>query len=314
MIIQLKIIHTFSEHYTTGKLSNAYSSFWHISHFRRTSILSQWALQTRQAAEYTARWTQAIGGGICKISLLLERRLCQSFVHPTRPTWPIFQATSIPEHSISRSMIFEKISAPHLNSVPGFLFGWSPVSRQVLKIMTRYSIPWLEKWCPHSRILTSLALAWNWIVMIDSRDNVILLWLPWSGIIPNLLLLLKSHMAYAWCVKFLKVRRWGIQLFDYLITQEISMFTWRFWTKLILIFCTLFATALEYAEVLRSKKNNAEGVSKEWWYGKAEMLGDIEEVMRWWRYNLVWYGTGLRCCNIRWYGMVVLIRSWVVGV
>ena len=42
------------------------------------------------------------------------------------------------------------------------------------------------------------------------------------------------------------------------------MFTWRFWTKLILIFCTLFATALEYAEVLRSKKNNAEGVSKEW--------------------------------------------------
>jgi len=46
--------------------------------------------------------------------------------------------------------------------------------------------------------------------------------------------------------------------------------------------------ALEYADVLKSKKNNAERVSKEWCYGKAETLGDVEEAMRWWLYNLVW--------------------------
>jgi len=65
------------------------------------------------------------------------------------------------------------------------------------------------------------------------------LWLPGSGIIPNKSWLLKSHMAHARCVNFLKVRRWDIQLFDHLITHEINMITWSIWTKLISMFCTL---------------------------------------------------------------------------
>jgi len=41
------------------------------------------------------------------------------------------------------------------------------------------------------------------------------------------------------------------------------------------------------------------------WYKKAA---------RWWRCNWVRWGSGLRCCDIRWYGMVVLIRSCAGGV
>jgi hypothetical protein len=55
MIVGLKIIRISSEHYTTGIFSNVCSSFWHISHFRCTSILNWCALQTRKVAEYTAR-------------------------------------------------------------------------------------------------------------------------------------------------------------------------------------------------------------------------------------------------------------------
>ena len=45
--------------------------------------------------------------------------------------------------------------------------------------------------------------------------------------------------------------------------------------------------ALEYVEVLRCQKNNAQRVSKEWCYGNAETLGDVVEAMRSWWYNLV---------------------------
>jgi len=38
----------------------------------------------------------------------------------------------------------------------------------------------------------------------------------------------------------------GIQLVKHSITQEISMFTQRFWMKVILMFCTLFVF-IEYA-------------------------------------------------------------------
>jgi len=239
MIVGLKVIGTSSEHYTTGIFWNVYSSFWHISNFRRTLFLNWCALQTRKFAEYTVRWTQVIGGAIRKISFLLERRLCQSFVHPRRPTGPIFRATSMSGRCISRSVIFEKISAAHLKGAPGYLLGWSAVLRKVLKILTRHGIPRLEQCCPHSGILTSLALASNGTVLMDSRDNVILFWLPGSGIIRNKSWLLKFHMAHAWCVKFLMVRRWSIQLFDHLITHEISMFTSSFWSILISMFWTL---------------------------------------------------------------------------
>jgi len=127
MIVGLKIIRTSLEHYTTGIFWNVYSAFWHISHFRRNSILNRCALHTRKVAEYTARWTQAISGGICKISFLLERRLCQSFVHLTRPNKQIYRAKSMPGRCTSRFVIFEKISAVHLKSAPGVLLGWFPV-------------------------------------------------------------------------------------------------------------------------------------------------------------------------------------------
>ena len=239
IIVGLKIIRTSSEHYTTGIFSNVYSYCWHIFHFKHTSILNQCALHTRRVAQYTARWTQAIGHGIRKISFLLEQRLCQLFVHPTRPTWPIFWATCMPGRCNSRSVILEIESAVQVKSAHEFLLGWSPVLRKVPKILTRYGIPRLEQCSPHSAILTSLALAWNGIVLMDSRDNVILFWLPGSGIIWDKSWLLNSHMAHARCVKFQMVHRWVIQPFNHLITYEISMFTPSFWTKLLSMFCTL---------------------------------------------------------------------------
>jgi len=75
---------------------------------------------------------------------------------------------------------------------------------------------------------------------MDSSDNVIRFWLPGSGIMQNTPWLLNSHMAHAWCLKFIKVRRWGIQLVEHSITQVISMCTQSFWTRLLSMLCTLF--------------------------------------------------------------------------
>jgi len=102
-----------------------------------------------------------------------------------------------------------------------------------------HGIPRLKLWCPHCGILSLLVPARNRIVLIDPRDHVILFWRPGSGIIRNTSLLLKSYMAYAWCVKFLKVCRWGIPLFDNSITQANNMFTRSFWMNRILIICTI---------------------------------------------------------------------------
>jgi len=153
MIVGLKIICTSSEHYTAGIFSNVYSSFWHISQFRRTSIFNLCTLQTRKVAKYTARWTRVISGGICKISFLPERRLCQLFVHPTWPTWPIVRVTSMPGCCISWLVTFEKISTAHLQTAPGFMLGWSPVPQKVPQILMRHGILRLQQCCPHSGIL-----------------------------------------------------------------------------------------------------------------------------------------------------------------
>jgi len=48
-------------------------------------------------------------------------------------------------------------------------------------------------------------------------------------------------MAHAQYVKFLKVCRWGIPLFNNSITQEISMVTWSFWMNRISMFWTHLA-------------------------------------------------------------------------
>jgi len=55
MIVGLKIIQISSEHYTTGIFPNVSSAIWHISRFRRTSMLNRCALQTQKVAEYTVR-------------------------------------------------------------------------------------------------------------------------------------------------------------------------------------------------------------------------------------------------------------------
>jgi len=197
-------------------------SFWHIYHFRLISILNLCALPTWRVAEYAARWTKAICGGTLKISFLLERWLCQSFMHLTRPSWPIFQATSMSGHCSSWSVVLEKISAAHLKGEPGLLLGWSPVSQKVPKILTRQCILQFEQCCSHSVILTSLALACTGIVMRDSRNNVNLFWQPGSGIIQKKSCLLQSHMAHAWCVIFLKVQQWTIQLSTTCVTGVVN--------------------------------------------------------------------------------------------
>ena len=244
MIFGLKIVQISSEHYTTTVFPNVYSFFRNISHFRRTSILSLCPLQAQKVAKYTATWTWPICGGIRKISFLPEWRLCQSYVNSTRPHWPIFGATSMLGCSISQLVIFEKISAAHEKYAAGFPFSSSCVPRKGLKILTRSGIPWLALSCSHSGILTYLAPAWNGILLMDFSGNVILLLLPVLGTIQNMSWLIKSHLAHARCVKFIKVHRWGIQLFAHLITKEINMFTWSFRMKLILMFCTLLVFML----------------------------------------------------------------------
>jgi len=79
----------------------------------------------------TARWTQTIGGGIHRINFLLERRLCQSYLHQGRLAWPIFGVTRMPGHFHSLLVIFETISGAHLKDAPGFMLGWSHLARQV---------------------------------------------------------------------------------------------------------------------------------------------------------------------------------------
>jgi hypothetical protein len=120
--------------------------------------------------------------------------------------------TSISGHCHSQSVVLEKKSAAHLQGETGLLLGWSSVSRKVPKILTRRFILRFKQRSSHSRILTSLALDCTGIVLRNSRNNVNLFWMRGSAIIQNKSWLLKSHMAHAWCVKFLKVQEWGIQV------------------------------------------------------------------------------------------------------
>ena len=127
MVVALKIIHISSEHYTTGIIPNLYISLWHISHFSRAMILNCYTSQSRKVIVYSARWPRVIGSGIYRINFLLEQQLCQSFEHPTRLTWPMFQAISMPGHCISQLVICEMRFPARLKSVTGFSFGLSDV-------------------------------------------------------------------------------------------------------------------------------------------------------------------------------------------
>jgi len=77
---------------------------------------------------------------------------------------------------------------------------------------------------------------------MDSSDNVTLFWLPGSGIIRKMSWLFQSLMACARCVKFLKVRRWGIPHFDPSTTQETSTFSRSCWRTIILMLLTLLVS------------------------------------------------------------------------
>jgi len=164
---------------------------------------------------------------------------CASHVHLTGLSWSIFWVTSIFAPCISRLVTFKKICAAQLNSADAFVSGWAHVPRKVPKTLTKHGIPPLELCCLNLGILTSLALAWNGLVQMNSSNNVTLLWLPGLGIIWSKLCLLQSHFAEVRIVNFLKVGWWSIQLFDYSITQETTRFTWSFWRTLILMLFTL---------------------------------------------------------------------------
>jgi len=205
-------------------------------------MLNRFASLTVRVVHSTTRWTRPISGGIRRINFLPERQLCQSYVHPTRFPCPIIRAISMPGRCTSRLVLFKKICASHLQSAPGFFSGWSHVPSKVPKTLAKHGIMQLELCCLNLGILTSLAMAWNGIVEMDSSDNVTLCRLPGSGIILNKSWLLKSHMAHARCAKFLKVHRWGIQLFDSSISHETTIFTQSYRRTIILMLCTLYVS------------------------------------------------------------------------
>jgi len=102
MTVGLKMTHISSECDITEIFPDVSRFFWHISHFRRTSILTRCASVTLRVIESTARWTRAIGGGIQRINFLQQQQLWHSYVHPTRLTWLIFRVISMPGCWISR--------------------------------------------------------------------------------------------------------------------------------------------------------------------------------------------------------------------
>jgi hypothetical protein len=109
----------------------------------------------------------------------------------------------------------------------------------VPKPLKLHDITWFELLCLNLGILTSLALALNGIVQMDSSNNVTLCWLPGSGIIWNKSWLLPSQVADAQCVKLLKVSQWGIHIFNHPITQETIRFIWSCLRTMILTLGTL---------------------------------------------------------------------------
>jgi len=152
-IVWLKIIHISLEHYIMGIFSSVNGVFWHISHFRCTSIFKPMCVDAWMVAELLVRWTWT-SGGIHSIHFLLECWLCQLFLHLTRLTWPIFQPITMLDHCFSQLELLEKIFAALLPSSFGYLSYWSVVSRNVPYTLTRHGIPQLELSCPHWEILT----------------------------------------------------------------------------------------------------------------------------------------------------------------
>jgi hypothetical protein len=79
------------------------------------------------------------------------------------------------------------------------------------------------------------------------------------------------------------------------------------------IFCTtVIVMVLEGTWLLGNAVANTARVWKELGSRKAETLVDVEEAASWWRNNLPRFESGLRCCDIGWWGVVVTIRKCIV--
>ena len=91
----------------------------------------------------------------------------------------------------------------------------------------------------HSGILTLLPESCNGIVIMNSRDNVTLYWLPELGIILKKWCFLRSCMAHTWWWEFVMVWQWSRQLVNYLKTPVFSMLSWSIQKKLVVILCIL---------------------------------------------------------------------------
>jgi len=59
-----------------------------------------------------------------------------------------------------------------------------------------------------------------------------------------------------------------------------------------------YVMALEYTEIHRNDERKLRRVWKELCYGMAVTLGNAQEAARWWRYNLVRQGSGVKCCDV----------------
>jgi len=235
MIVGLMIMDIYAEHYTTRIFWTIFGLFWHITHFGCTLIWGQYTSQRWKMTKCTARWTRPNSGGILKIGIQPKWWLYQSFVDLTKLNWSIIWALSISDDCISQQGTNKNICTTLLQSTHGCSLGWSSDIKTVSYILLLHGIVWLELCCAHRGILAELDLAWNVIVLMDSRENVILCWLPGLGRILITTWVLKSQTVHVWYMKYPKVHWWGILPFDNSTTEEISMLTWRFWTKLVLM-------------------------------------------------------------------------------
>jgi len=192
-----------------------------------------------QSHRIYSKMIRVIGGWIHRINFQLEWRLCQSAVDLTRPNWPSIRAVGIPGRCITQLVIFDKMSAGHWQCSPQSSSGWSHVPRKMATTLTKYGIQWLKLCCLHLGTLTSLALAWNGIVQMDSSDIDTLCWLPGSEIIWTKSWWHLSYMPHSTCAQFIKACQLGIELFDHSNTQETSIFSQSCWRTLTSMLCTL---------------------------------------------------------------------------
>ena len=90
------------------------------------------------------------------------------------------------------------------------------------------------------------------------------------------------------------------------------MWCWQIYSAWRLLNCCV--TVWKSMEVYKNYGGNSGVVWMELCYGRTETLEDVEDFARLCGCNLVWWGSGLRRCDIRRCGIVVFIRSCAGGV